>query len=71
LDGLLGEWKGLVLAGPGPAPLLKAESFFRYQIMIRCRKISQLSRLLSAYQQKLSLPEDLTLTIDIDPMNLL
>ncbi len=71
LDRLLGEWKGLVLAGPGPAPLLKAESFFRYQIMIRCRQISRLSKVLSDFQRILSLPDEITLTIDIDPANLL
>jgi primosomal protein N' (replication factor Y) len=31
----LESWRDLVLAGPAPAPLLKAETFFRYQLMIR------------------------------------
>lgn len=63
-------WKDLVLAGPGPAPLLRADSFYRYQLMLRTRQMSHLSQELSALQQALTLPEDLTLTIDIDPVNM-
>mgnify|MGYP003339613053 CR=1 FL=1 len=52
------------------APLLRAETFYRYQIMIRTRAISRLSQLLGTYQINLVLPDDLNLVVDIDPTNL-
>ena len=60
----------IVIAGPAPAPLLRAENFYRYQIMIRTPRMPQLSRQLSAKFDSLKIPEDLRLIIDIDPVSL-
>jgi primosomal protein N' (replication factor Y) len=60
----------LVVAGPGPAPLARAESFYRYQLMLRTRQMSVLSRHLAALIESLELPNDVTLSVDIDPVNL-
>ena len=60
----------LILAGPAPAPLLRAEQFYRYQIMLRTRAMSKLSQALAKIIQSLALPEDVTLAVDIDPVNL-
>ena len=65
-----GAFKDLILAGPAPAPLLKAETFYRYQIMLRTRAMSRLSRALAKIIGTLALPEDVTLSVDIDPVNL-
>ncbi|MBM3878843.1 MAG: primosomal protein N' [Verrucomicrobia bacterium] len=70
LDRRLGGWPGLVLAGPAPAPLFRAQSFYRYHLMVRTRQMTKLSRALAELEAALRLPEDLRLTIDIDPMNL-
>src|SRR5271170_2420720 len=70
LEKNLKEFKDLILAGPAPAPLLRAETFYRYQIMLRTRAMSALSRELSRIIQSLALPEDVTLAVDIDPVNL-
>lgn len=59
-----------MLAGPAPAPLLKAETFFRYQLMIRTKAMARLGRELAAVEASLEWPEDLRLTIDIDPVSL-
>jgi primosomal protein N' (replication factor Y) (superfamily II helicase) len=61
----------LVTAGPAPAPLLKAESYYRYQIMLRSRQMTKLSRCLAALTQTMKMPEDVLLVIDIDPLDLL
>jgi primosomal protein N' (replication factor Y) len=71
LEQALGEWKGLTLAGPAPAPLLRAETFYRHQIMVRTAQMSRLSRVLAGSTAKLPLPEGVALTIDIDPVDLL
>ena len=64
------DLKDLVVAGPAPAPLARAETFYRYQIMLRTRQMSRLSQRLAGLNESLSLPDDLTLTVDIDPVNL-
>ena len=61
----------LVIAGPAPAPLLRAETFYRHQIMLRTGQMSALSRELARMMAKLRLPAEVTLTVDIDPMNLM
>jgi primosomal protein N' (replication factor Y) len=67
----IGHWPlDLIIAGPAPAPLLRAETFYRYQIMLRTRAMSALSRELAHIVQSLALPEDVTLAVDIDPVNL-
>lgn len=60
----------LIIAGPAPAPLLRAETFYRYQIMLRTRAMSKLSQALASMTSTLALPEDVTLTVDIDPVSL-
>ena len=60
----------LVIAGPAPAPLLRAEQFYRYQIMLRTRAMSKLSQALAKIIETLALPDDVTLAVDIDPVNL-
>ena len=62
--------RDLIIAGPAPAPLLRAETFYRYQLMVRTQAMSRLSRELARITAQLSLPDDVTLTVDIDPTNL-
>ena len=70
LEKKLKELKDLIIAGPAPAPLLRAENFYRYQIMLRTRAMSALSRELAKMIQSLALPGDVSLAVDIDPVNL-
>lgn len=66
----LAGMKSLVISGPAPAPLLRAETFYRYQIMFRVQRMPPLSRKLSELTRALVLPEDVSVTVDIDPMDL-
>ena len=63
-------FRDLIIAGPASAPLLRAESFYRYQIMLRTRAMSKLSQTLAKIIGTLALPEDVTLSVDIDPVSL-
>lgn len=71
LEPLATEFPDLKIAGPAPAPLAKAETFHRHQIMLRAVLMSRLSRRLNDISLAHSLPQDIRLTIDIDPMNLM
>jgi len=62
--------RDLIIAGPAPAPLLRAETYYRYQLMLRTRHMSRLSQSLANLLETLALPEDVSLTVDIDPVNL-
>jgi len=66
-----GGLPNLTIAGPAAAPLARAETYYRYQIMLRTRHISKLSLLLAGMIEELKLPEDVSLSVDIDPVNLM
>ena len=70
LEKALAPIKDLVIAGPAAAPLARAESNYRYQIMLRARQMSAVSRRLAALTQSMALPEDVMLSVDIDPVDL-
>lgn len=63
-------FRDLIVSGPAPAPLLRAENFYRYQVMLRTRAMSRLSQSLARIVATLALPDDVTLAVDIDPVNL-
>jgi primosomal protein N' len=62
--------KDLRIAGPAPAPLLRAETYYRYQIMLRTSRITTASASLAELTQELRLPGGVTLTIDIYPVDM-
>src|ERR1035441_6746281 len=71
LEKAVGDIKDLVMAGPAPAPLVKAETYYRYHIMLRAQRMTALSQRLALLIRSLTLPEDVTLAVDIDPVNLM
>lgn len=60
----------LIISGPAPAPLLRAETFYRHQIMLRTQRMSTLARRLAAVIAAFALPEDISLAVDVDPVEL-
>jgi primosomal protein N' (replication factor Y) len=60
----------LQIVGPAPAPLLRAENYYRYHLMLRTRAMTRLSQLLAQITTSLTLPDDVTLAVDIDPVDL-
>ncbi|MFT4587072.1 MAG: primosomal protein N' (replication factor Y) [Limisphaerales bacterium] len=66
----LADIDDIVIMGPAPAPLARAEKQFRFQIMIRARNMSRVSAILSKLTQALKLPDEVLLAVDIDPVNL-
>jgi primosomal protein N' (replication factor Y) len=66
----LAPLKDLILAGPAPSPLQRAETFYRYHLMLRTRQMTMLGSLLAPLLAKMEMPEGITITPDIDPTNL-
>jgi len=60
-----------ILGGPAPAPLEKLQGQFRFHILLRGEAIMRLSRLVRETLDKLPFPEDVTVTVDVDPYQLL
>jgi primosomal protein N' (replication factor Y) len=54
-----------------PAPLQKLQGQFRFHILLRGDAIMRLSRLVRETLDKLPFPEDVAVTIDVDPYQLL
>ncbi len=62
---------GVTLSDPAPAPLEKSHGSFRFHLMLRSRAIVRLSRRLRAVLEKLTFPEDVFVTVDVDAFHLL
>jgi len=60
-----------ILGEATPAPLEKLQGQFRFHILIRGEAIMRLSRLVRETVDKLPFPEDVTVTVDVDPYQLL
>src|SRR6059036_235272 len=60
-----------ILGDATPAPLEKLQGQFRFHILIRGEAIMRLSRLVRGTLDKLPFPEDVTVTVDVDPYQLL
>jgi primosomal protein N' (replication factor Y) len=60
-----------ILGAATPAPLEKLQGQFRFHILIRGEAIMRLSRLGRETIDKLPVPEDVNVTVDVDPYQLL
>src|SRR5437762_11326072 len=60
-----------ILNAPAPAPLEKLQGQFRFHILLRGEAIMRLSRLVRETLDKLPLPEDVLVAVDVDPYQLL
>ena len=70
LDKIVTDLRELTIAGPAPAPLLRADTFYRYQIMLRVPRMSVLSQRMAQLTQSLTLGDDVILSVDVDPVEL-
>jgi primosomal protein N' (replication factor Y) (superfamily II helicase) len=66
----LAEFKDLIIKGPSPSPLLRAETYYRYQVTLHAQRMSAVSHRLATLVQGLALPDDVSWAIDIDPVDM-
>jgi primosomal protein N' (replication factor Y) (superfamily II helicase) len=62
--------EGVLMGEPCPAPLAKAHGQFRFQLLLRTPRIRALARHVRTVVKSLTLPADVTLVWDVDPMHL-
>jgi primosomal protein N' (replication factor Y) len=60
-----------IQSAPTPAPLEKLQGQFRFHILVRGEAIVRLSRLVRETLDKLPFPEDVVVSVDVDPYQLL
>lgn len=63
--------EGVALGEPAPAPLERLKGHWRFQILLRGRSALKLSRLARGVLAKMQFPEDVVVTVDVDPFQLL
>ncbi|SKB00152.1 replication restart DNA helicase PriA [Prosthecobacter debontii] len=61
--------EGCIMGEPAPAPLAKAHGHHRFQLLLRSEKIRALCAHIRKVIAGLSLPQDIYITWDVDPMN--
>ena len=61
-----------ILVGEGvPAPLEKAKTYYRFQVSLRGATSMRLARLTREVLDVLTMPEDVFVAVDIDPLHLM
>jgi primosomal protein N' (replication factor Y) len=60
-----------IISNPAPAPIEKSHGQYRFHLMIRTRRISRLSKGLHEIMEKLTFPEEVLVSIDVDAYQLL
>jgi primosomal protein N' (replication factor Y) len=62
---------GVIMGEPAPAPLEKSHGQFRFHLMLRSKAIQRLSRYVRQVLEKLTFPEEVIVTVDVDAYQLL
>ncbi|PTY02238.1 primosomal protein N' [Verrucomicrobia bacterium LW23] len=57
--------------GPAPAPIYKIKDYYRYHLFLRAARVMPLSRKLRPLMLEAEWPEDMRVSIDVDPVMLL
>ena len=54
-----------------PAPIERSKGFYRYQILLRSKAIRRLSGTVRSIIQKLTFPDEVHVSVDVDPYQVL
>jgi primosomal protein N' (replication factor Y) len=61
----------VIIGEPAPCALAKSHGQFRFQLLLRTPKIRPLCRRIHQVMQSTTLPEEVIVTWDVDPVSLL
>jgi primosomal protein N' (replication factor Y) len=62
---------GVEITGPAPAPIAKVEGRYRFQLFLRVRRITTVTPRLRPLFIDRAWPDDIRVTLDVDPVDLL
>jgi primosomal protein N' (replication factor Y) (superfamily II helicase) len=62
---------GVTLHPVVPAPIERSKGYYRFQILLRTKSIRRLSKNIRATIEKLTFPDDVHVSVDVDPYQLL
>jgi primosomal protein N' (replication factor Y) len=62
---------GVTLHPVVPAPIERSKGYYRYQILLRTKSIRRLSKNIRSTIEKLTFPDDVLVSVDVDPYQLL
>ncbi len=68
-DILQNKFKNISVFGPAPAIMYKKSSNYRYRILIKIKKETEIQGIVKDYLTKIKVPPLIKLYIDVDPMN--
>jgi primosomal protein N' (replication factor Y) len=54
-----------------PAPIERSKGFYRYQILLRAKAIRRLGGIVRSVIQKLTFPDEVHVSVDVDPYQVL
>jgi len=60
----------LTVSDPAPSPLEKSHDHYRFQILLRAPRTSTITQYLQPILKATSLPQDVSLIVDVDPVSL-
>lgn len=60
----------MVMTEPLPSPLTKSHDQWRFQVMLKCGRARALNQHIQGVMEDMSFPDDVIVTVDIDPYNL-
>ncbi|PAW75641.1 MAG: primosomal protein N' [Verrucomicrobia bacterium Tous-C9LFEB] len=63
--------KDALITGPSPAPIAKINEQYRFHLFLRAAKLLPVTRALRPLLLEAQWPDDIKVTVDVDPMNLL
>jgi primosomal protein N' (replication factor Y) len=59
------------ITGPSPAPIARIEERYRFQVFLRTRRITAVTPMLRPIFMDRAWPDDIRITVDVDPVDLL
>jgi primosomal protein N' (replication factor Y) len=63
--------KDTIVGNPAPAPIEKSHGQYRFQLMLRTQRMTRLSKGLHEVLEKLTFPEEVLVSVDVDAYQLL
>ena len=71
LERELAKLPGAEITGPSPAPIARVDERYRFQIFLRTKRITALTPHLRPIVMERAWPDDVRVTVDVDPVNLM